>query len=193
MITGNFTPTLSGSNMTKGLLDMIYRHNAILLNESISILGGSSLGDIPLPLPLIGFVYENPNTAQLLKYSYSEYPYLNKSLIVNSYLKENTSFRVIAYKQITSSNTLLLNIAYNEILFRSLKKYCDNGGTFTLMTMWGIFSNLVLEELNGVTTSEANANGGVGFEFVFKRLNFSASLIDKVANETISKITGGLI
>lgn len=197
MITGNFTPSLSSDNATKTLLDMIYRNNALLLNDSISIIGGSFSGgfasSLPnVPLPLIGFVYENPSNIQILKYSYSEYPYLNKSLIVNSYLKENTAFRVVAYKRITAENPVPMNIAMNEILFQTLKKYCDNGGTFTIMTMWGAFSNLVLEELNGVPPQN-NETGGCGFEFVFKRLNFSLGVFDKIVSEGLSKMSGGLI
>lgn len=196
-ITGNFIPTLSSDNVTKGLLDMVYRHNALLLDDAISLIGGSFIGGLAsapsIPLPLVGFVYETPSTVELLKYSYSEYPYLNKSLIINSYLRENTQFRVVAYRQITSSNPVILNIATNEILYKTLETYCNNGGTFTLLTMWGTFNNLVLEGLNGIMPNDDNAVGGCGFEFLFRKVAVSTGIIDKIVDTGLSKLTKGLV
>ncbi|EGV1470911.1 hypothetical protein JF110_001636 [Campylobacter jejuni] len=192
-ILGSSIPSVS-SNGSKSLLDITYRHNAILLNEGLAM-GLSSLGvksNISSPLPLLGFVYENPNDIGLLKYSYSEYPYLNKSLIVNSYIKENTNFSIVARKAITAQNGVIVNIAANELLFKTLEDYCDKGGTFTLLTMWGAFSNLVLEELKGISP-EANEVAGCGFVFVFKRLNFSKGLAEKVMDNSLSNLSGGLL
>ena len=196
-ITGNFIPTLSSDNVTKGLLDMVYRHNALLLDDAISLIGGSFIGGLAsapsIPLPLVGFVYETPSTVELLKYSYSEYPYLNKSLIINSYLRENTQFRVVAYRQITASNPVILNIATNEILYKTLETYCNNGGTFTLLTMWGTFNNLVLEGLNGIMPNDEIAVGGCGFEFLFRQIAVSTCVIDKIFVTAFSKLTHGLV
>ncbi|HEC1823334.1 TPA: hypothetical protein R1765_001958 [Campylobacter coli] len=194
-ILGNSMPTTKGGS--KSLLDLTYRNSALLLNEGLSM-GLSSLGvNAPTgaasaPLPLLGFVYDNPSTIELLKYSYSDYPYLNKSLIVNSYIKENTKFSITARKAITTINGVIANIAANELMFDSLQKYCDKGGTFTLLTMWGAFSNLVLEELNGVPP-EGNQLGGCGFEFVFQRLNFSKSLADQILDSSLGNLSGGLL
>ncbi|HDZ5057811.1 TPA: hypothetical protein RTG63_001674 [Campylobacter jejuni] len=192
-VLGSAMPSVS-SNGSKTLLDLTYRHNALLLNEGLSM-GLSSLGiktSLSLPLPLLGFVYENPNEIGLLKYSYSEYPYLNKSLIVNSYIKENTNFSIVARKVITAQNGVVVNIAANELMFKTLEDYCDKGGTFTLLTMWGAFSNLVLEELKGIPP-EGNEVAGCGFLFTFKRLNFSKNLSDKVIDGTLSNLSKGLL
>lgn len=194
-LLGNAIPSVSGSS--KGLLDLTYAHNALLLDDGISM-GLSSLGVnvssslASAPLPLLGFVYEHPNTLELLKYSYSQYPYLNKSLIINSYIKENTKFAIRAYKQITIQNGVIVNIAANELLFHSLQNYCDKGGTFTLLTMWGSFSNLVLEELNGIPPKD-NETGGCGFEFIFQRMNFSKGLAEKVMDSALNSLSGGLL
>lgn len=193
-ILGAVTPSVKGGSL--GLLDLTYRNNALLLNEGLSMglssLGGNASGLPSVPLPLLGFNYEHPSSIELLKYSYSTYPYLNKSLIINSYLKENTKFAIRAYKAITADNGVIVNIAANELMFQSLQGYCDKGGTFTLMTMWGAFSNLVLEELNGIPP-EGNQVGGCGFEFVFQRMNFSKGLAEQVMNSAVSSLSRGVL
>ena len=207
-ILGSALPTISGGNISRATLELVFKNNAILLNDGLSLglsafdsafgtnLGGSAFGDMVnsvssvVALTLLGFVYDNPSSMELLKYSYSEYPYLNKSLIVNSYLKENTRFTIRAYKAITPDNTIPINYIYNEQIYSQLKNYCDYGGTFTLMTLWGSFSNLVLESLNSVYP-EGSEVGGVGFEFNFLKPNFDGSSSSGIVSKAINALTSG--
>lgn len=207
-ILGSIVPIARGGSLTRTALELIYKNNAILLNDGIGLgmrgidetfgtkLASSAVGQIAskldksVPLPLLGFVYDNPSSMEILKYSYSEYPYLNKSLIVNSYLKENTRFTVKAYKAITPLNTIALNTVTNEQIYSQLKSYCDYGGTFKLLTLWGTFNNLVLEGLNGIYP-ENNQVGGTGFEFNFLKPNIDNSGKGVSFSGLISSLTNG--
>lgn len=200
-LIGDFIPSFNSGNASKAMLDLTYRHSVILLSDvasmglaaaGISNPIASAIADL-IPVPLLGFVYETPSQVELLKYRYSEYPYLNKSLIVNSYIRENTRFSVRAHRLITASNPVPINIAANELYFQLIQEYCNRGGTFTLATMWGIYDNCVLEELIGIPPEASNGVAGTGFEFRFLRLHFSGnSLIKKIANGVKSLAQGVL-
>lgn len=207
-ILGNSIPSISGSSISRNILELVYKNSAILLNDGISIgmktiddtfntnIATSAIGQVAsvvstaVALPLLGFAYDNPSSMEILKYSYSEYPYLNKSLIVNSYLKENTRFSIRAYKAITPNNTIALNLISNEQIYTQLKSYCDYGGTFKLMTLWGTFNNLVLESLNAIYPND-NEVGGVGFEFHFLKPNFDNTNSSSVVSGLINSLTSG--
>ena len=76
------------------ILDYLFQKNAIILNDLLTIMsGGSNLNalgglGVNLPLPLLGFEFKTPHEVELLKYSYSEYPYVSKTLITNAYMRE---------------------------------------------------------------------------------------------------------
>ena len=190
-LIGDFLPSISNQS-GKTAIDLAYRHSVILLSDAISMglnTAGVNLGGFGrflsdyAPVPLLGFVYETPSQIELLKYRYSEYPYLNKSLIVNSYVRENTRFTVRAYRLLTTSNPLPINISSNELYYLLLNEYCNRGGTFTLVTMWGVYNNCVLEEFVGIPPENNNGVGGTGFEFRFLRLHFNGdSIVKKIAS-----------
>lgn len=196
-ILGSSIPSI-GSSLNRQLLELIFKRNAILLNDPSALMStGSSMIDGALDavgsvvgLPLLGFVYETPEVAELLKFSYSEYPYLNRMQIVNSYMAENTQFRVKAYKALTPNTSVLINYTTNELIYSQLKKYCTNGGTFTLTTLWGAYTNLVLESLNGIAIE--GQLGGIGFEFNFKKVGFTMASGNMVS-DAISKLSGGFL
>lgn len=195
-LIGDFIPSVNSNNASKAALDLTYRNSAILLSDVVEMgLGAagisSSLTDFAPPMPLLGFVYETPSQIELLRYQYSEYPYLNKQLIVNSYVRQNTRFRVRAHRCITPTNTVPINIMTNEMYYLLLKEYCNRGGTFTLATMWGMFSNCVLEGLTGIPPEETNGIGGTSFEFEFLKLDFQGNnLVKKVATGVSNTIRG---
>lgn len=190
------------------ILDELFQKNAILLNDTLTILtGGTNLNalgglGINLPLPLLGFEFKTPQELQLLKYNYSEYPYVDKTLITNAYLRENTSISIIGYRPITyngggnvvnnlSSSVLGIYIT-NELIVSTLKIYCDKGGTFSLLTLWGQIQNLVLEELAGVPLEAENALGGQAFLFRFKQINFPKQK-NQAIKTILSKMTMGVL
>lgn len=194
-ILGSAVPSIGGS-LNRQLLELVFKRNAILLNDPSALGVGGAIGSALdavgslVGVPLLGFVYETPETAELLKFSYSEYPYLNRMQIVNSYIAENTQFRVKAYKALTGNTSVLINYTTNELLYSTLKKYCTNGGTFTLTTLWGAYTNLVLESLNGVAIE--GQLGGIGFEFTFKKVGFTMAS-GNIVSETVSKLSGGFL
>lgn len=199
---GDLIPDYSSANSGKKALDLTYRHSVILMSDAVSMglqAAGVELGssvsavlDAVATLPLLGFVYETPDRVDLLKYRYSDYPYLNKSLIVNSYIREHTRFSVRAHRLITKTNPVPVNIAANEGFHLMLKEYCDRGGTFTLTTMWGIFSGCVLEEWVGIKPEAENGIGGTSFEFRFMKLDFDGGGALKAIGGSLKSLASGV-
>lgn len=176
------------SSIQRTTLDSLYRDNALLLADLGTIAGIST----NFPLPVLGFVYEHPNHMELLRYNYSEYPYLNKTLITNSYTKEPTRFSVRSYRAITSVKGVAVNIGLNEALYYGIEYYCDRGGTFKLLTMWGHFSNLVLESLE-IVQPDGNQVGGLGFEWRFRKIPFDTTNAEAVQSATVNSLSNGLV
>lgn len=210
--TSQITSLQNKPHTTSGLtpdafltLDYLFQKNAIILNDTLTILKGSpfSIGglDVNLPLPLIGFEYMAPDEVELLKYTYSEYPYINKTMITNAYIKENTRLSIIGLRPITYgggavnsvSTSVVGNYLTNELILSTLQAYSDKGGTFTLLTMWGQLNNLVLERLSGIRLeSGPNQFQGQAYRFEFKRINFPKTKLQGLKN-ALSKMTLGIL
>lgn len=174
---GNVMPSLSG--VVKGnlhsVLDLVFRDNALILSDSqvlVPALGSlaTRLGG-SMPLPLVGFTFETPSDLTFMKYSYSEFPYLNKATVANSFVKETSSTTIRALRPIFGGNGVVTNYGLNKTLVTLIESYADKGGTFAINTMWGYYGNFALEELKGY---EVSGVGGIGFEFHLKRINFDA-------------------
>lgn len=178
----------SYSSAKQFMLDTVYRDNALLLSDTLAIWGMS----FNFPVPILGFTYEHPSAMELLKYEYSEYPYLNKTLITNSYMKQNTSITLHSYRGITAINGVLTNILLNEAFYKGIEAYCDRGGTFTLMTMWGVFNNLVLETLQ-IIPVEGSQVGGIGFEWQFKRIPFDTANAKATYSSSLNALSQSLV
>lgn len=177
---GNMLPSaeaLFSSGARHGILDLVFRDNALVMNYSHLLLPGGELlntiagGGVPTPLPIIGFSFEHPSQLNFLKYQYSEYPFLDRAMVANSFVKDVGGVQVRGLRPITRGNPVILNYTMNKLLIKLIERYADQGGTWTLNTMWGPVSNLVLESLDGV--KEDNATGGVAFDFTFRRICFS--------------------
>lgn len=205
------------------VLDYLFQKNAIILNDTLQILTGMTfdfgIGEFSLPIPLIGFEFLAPEEVELLKYSYSDYPYIDKTMITNAYIKENTQLSIIGIRPIThmpngnhsaghsdisggdktasainnASTSVVGNYISNELILSTLQMYCDKGGTFTVLTMWGQINNLVLERLSGIKLEGgANQFAGQGYKFEFKRINFPKKSNQGIRN-TLSKLTLGIL
>lgn len=138
-------------------------------------------------LPLIGFQFQQPKNFEILKYSYSKYPYLNRAVVANNMLKETTKITIQGLRPITVGNSVLVNAIVNNIGLKSyIEKYCDLGGLWWINTMWGARFNYVLTDLKG-TLPVGEGIGGVGWEFTFERLNFDSMASSE--KKTSSKVS----
>lgn len=188
--SGNL-PTFT--NITYNTYKAIFNYSAIWLQNAGSVsIGKPIFNNFDIPLPLLGFVYDEAESVELLKYSYGENPYLNKAMLTLAYMKEPTSFSILAYKVITNINKVPLNITTNMALLLALEMYCDRGGLFTLCTPYGIHKDLALVSLNGVKVGSDNTPLGVGFKFEFRKVltnKASASVLSSALN----RLSGGFL
>ncbi|WP_162974670.1 hypothetical protein, partial [Helicobacter pylori] len=147
-------------------LKTLFQDCPLILNDVLRIFF-KQIGIIPTPFPLVGLTYAPPREVELLKFSYSEYPYIDKTIVVNSYQQEPTKFSIIAYRPIAleyPGNNVIVNLVANETAYNILQFYCRCGGTFSLVTQWGIVTNLVLESLKGINV-DMKTMGGEAFLF----------------------------
>ncbi|WQW43104.1 DNA cytosine methyltransferase [Helicobacter pylori] len=52
----------------------------------------------------------------------------------------------------------MVNFVANEVAYNILQLYARFGGTFSLVTQWGIVTNLVLESLKGISIDSNGTN-----------------------------------
>lgn len=149
----------------------------------------NALSAIP-GFPLVGFTFLPPQNIEILKYTYSEYPYINKAVIANNMMKEPTQITLQALRPITTGNNILANFAANWLGIKYyIEKYCDFGGLWTIITQWGVRSNYLLTDLKG--TMPVGNQAGVGFEFTFKRYNFDSYETSQAKNSDMLSVLGG--
>lgn len=187
------TSSLPGlTNVTESVYKFAFRDSALWLQNALSAVNGFTASlNISIPVPLLGFTYENPVNLELLKYSYSSHPYLNKAQITNSYIKEQTSITIRANRAITNVNSIPIAISTNLLLTAALEKYCDAGGLFTLVTPYQIITNLALVSLKGVEVEPKNQPFGIGYEFELIKINVTSSAVTSLS-DAISKLTSGI-
>jgi hypothetical protein len=173
------------------ILDTIYSKGAVILNNATEILLGKTAGSsLNFPVPLIGFSYKPMGTIELIKYEYSEYPYLSKKMISNSGVKQSTRFTVQVLDPITSSNSVALAVVKRKLLQNLLDKYAAGGGLFTILTLWGSITNCLLEGLEAVE-GQSNGSDGVNFVLRFYKPNFDTSSVQKKLSSTLSSLSSG--
>lgn len=153
------------------VLDIFFGKSVILLNDVAQILGAG----VTIPIPIVGFEYQVPNEIEMFNYRLSEYPALNKQTIINSMTKGTTKFSITAIRPITKFNTAILNYALNEALNKALELYNDNGGTYTIITPWGLIKPCVMSGGFGIKIGDGDL-GGQGWRFNFTRLNIQTTL-----------------
>lgn len=182
-------------NQALDILKLVYCQNAILLNDSEALFPNfinkalnskyvkwSHVGDSPVPI--LGLFYKIPNNLQLLKFKYSEYPFLNKTIISNCMIQEQVKFTLEAYNFITQDFGILEIFGYNIALIKTLESYISNGGTFTIITPWGFINDCLCEGVSGTLLDDKDPGGQ---SLVF---NFTTSKIAK--KNTLSQIAQAL-
>lgn len=151
--------------------------------------GGVGVTDSSIPLPLIGFTFLPPKNLEILKYTYSEYPFINRAVIANNMQKEPTQITLEGLRPITLGNAIMTNFAVNWVGIKYyIEKYCDFGGLWTIITQWGVRSNYLLTDLKG--TMPVGSQAGVGFEFTFKRYNFDEQDTSMYKNNALTSVLG---
>ncbi|MDA0065068.1 hypothetical protein OFS07_02060 [Brachyspira hyodysenteriae] len=65
---------------------------------------------------------------------YSEYPYLNKQLLIDGAVRQNADFSVILHNLITNLNPWTVQMIKNQIFVDALEYYVQKGGTFNILT-----------------------------------------------------------
>lgn len=185
-------------------LKYLFQDFPLLLNDVPRIFF-KQIGVVSVPLPLMGLTYAPPKEVELLKFSYSEYPYIDKTIVVNSYQQEPTKFSIIAYRPLSvvpttnangsinqpiqSGNNVIVNFLANELMYNILQFYARFGGTFSLVTQWGIVTNLLLESLKGISI-DSKTMGGEAFLFEFKRVLFAKDLKATLEKDLLSRALG---
>lgn len=173
---------------SRAALDLVFREAALVLVDAGKLLGSP----IDVPVPLIGFTYEVPSSYTLLRYEYSEFPYLNRSAIISGYVKNNTELTIISRRAITKVNNLITSIAINKAFLTVIEKYCDYGGRFALINTYdALASNLVLQELR-IVPPENQKIGDISLEWSFKKLLFADSNVESSLSDSISNKQNGV-
>lgn len=169
------------------VLDLVYGRSVILLQDFFKIF---KIG-VPIPVPIIGFVYQTPDEVELLNYRWSEYPFLNKQQQVCAYVKEPTKFSIKAIRPITRYNTIPINQALNEGITYALDYYVSKGGRFIVITPWSVIPNCFLEKAVGIKLTESDF-GGQGWIFQFKNYG-NTGATKKNLNSFLESITKGTV
>lgn len=168
---------------SRAIVDLVFSNNCLILTDLVKT------GILPIlnTAPLIGFYYENPSQLGLYSYSYSEYPYLNRTAVANSVMKNSSTITIKGLRPITRANSVVVNYLANSTILSLLDKYIMRGGRFKLLTMWGPVSNLVMESIDGVTEF---GQGGVAFDFTLRKIYTAESTSSSVASALLRIITG---
>lgn len=168
-----------------------YNKFAVILPDTANILNGYVTQN-DLPLPLVGFEVTYNGDVPFLVNEYSEYPYLNKQLLIDGAVRQNADFSVILHNLITSANPWTVQMITNQIFVDALEYYVQRGGTFNILTPWGDIKYAVLVGLYGIE-NEAGQKG-VSFRLDLKTLTpVYKSEADKLVSTLSKYITGVII
>ena len=185
-ILPNFAKLASG-DVGGAILDLAFKDSCLWMQNSTLLKSWISAS---IPLPVVGFQFQTPDNLELLKYTYVKYPALNKVAVANSFQKETTTVTITGLRPITRYNPIGLNYILNwQGMKNYIEKYADRGGMFTLNTMWGLITNLVLTGVNGVKVDQSQM-GGIGFEFSFERLQFASLGTAESAVSSVFNVLG---
>lgn len=171
------------------LLDAVYSNACVILEDVGEVFQGR-FGNIPgLGFPLIGFSYKPEGGIELLKFRWSQYPYLNKAKLTFAAVKEATDFSVSVISPITPESPLMVAQIQRATLVALLNKYVSRGGKFTVITMWGTKTHCVLTGLTGI--SEGNTMDGTLFKMDFNQPNYDLSGADESMSDFMKRLTKG--
>lgn len=171
------------------LLDAVYSKSCVILEDLATVFTGVYS---PLPsigVPLIGFEYKPESGIELLKFRWSQYPYLNKAKLTFAAVKEATDFSVTVISPVTVGSPLIAGIALRTAMVTLLEKYCSRGGKFTVITLWGTKRHCVLTDLVGI--GEDGTMDGTLFKMSFNQPNYDLSGATNSMTQFMQTITNG--
>lgn len=168
-----------------------YNKFAVILPDTVSIMSGYTSQKY-VPLPLVGFEVSYNGDIPFIVNEYSEYPYLNKQLLIDGAIKQNADFSVILHNIITSANPWTVQMIKNQIFVDALEYYVQKGGTFNILTPWGDIKYAVLSGLYGIENETGQK--GISFRLDLKTLTpVYKDEADKLAGKLSNYITGVIV
>ncbi len=160
-----------------------------MMTKGISALGGLASKITPT-YPLLGFAFQPPKQFEILKYQYTEMPFVSRQVIANNQFKLPTELTLQGIRPIERGNELLRSFLTNWLGIKTIiEAYADAGGLWTIFTAWGMRKDYVLVGLNG-NYVDGHKNAGVGWEFKFKQYNFDTMAVSTEKENLITKALG---
>lgn len=170
-----------------------YNKRMLLLNDSVSVAANSfgvyisNYWDVPLPL--IGFVFNYNGDIPFVQNEYSEYPYLDKQLLVEGAIRQPSDFSITLHKLITSLSPFNAITFENQLFVNAIDFYVKKGGTFAVITPWGSIDYCVLVGLYGIQSETEN---GLSYRIDLKKLVPISNIVDELIGDA-KKMAMGVV
>lgn len=194
------TATQSATSFNFQTLTETYNKRMLLLNDTVSVatnsFGISISNNWDVPLPLIGFVFNYNGDIPFIKNEHSQYPYLDKQLLIEGAIRQPADFSITLHKLITKLSPFNAITFENQLFVNAIDYYDKKGGTFAVITPWGHIDYCVLTGLYGI---EADTENGLSYRMDLKKLVPTSSDLEtligdakKMAMGVVGK-TGGFL
>ena len=161
-----------------------YNKRMLLLNDTVSVVANSFGINISnywdVPLPLIGFVFNYAGDIPFIKNEHSEYPYLDKQLLIEGAIRQPADFSLTLHKLITSLSPFNVITLENQLFINAIDYYDRKGGTFAVITPWGTIDYCVLTGLYGIQSETEN---GLSYRIDLKKLVPVSTQLDNLIND----------
>lgn len=170
-----------------------YNKRMLLLNDTVSVsantFGVSVSSYFDVPLPLLGFVFNYSGDIPFINNEYSEYPYLDKQLLVEGAIRQPADFSITLHKLITSLSPFNAITFENQLFVNAIDFYVKKGGTFAVITPWGSVDYCVLVGLYGI---ESDTENGLSYRMDLKKLVPVSNAISDLVGD-VKKMAVGMV
>lgn len=170
-----------------------YNKRMLLLNDTVSVsantFGVSVSSYFDVPLPLLGFVFNYSGDIPFINNEYSEYPYLDKQLLVEGAIRQPADFSITLHKLITSLSPFNAITFENQLFVNAIDFYVKKGGTFAVITPWGSVDYCVLVGLYGI---ESDTENGLSYRMDLKKLVPISNTISDLVGD-VKKMAVGMV
>lgn len=170
-----------------------YNKRMLLLNDTVSVsantFGVSVSSYFDVPLPLLGFVFNYSGDIPFINNEYSEYPYLDKQLLVEGAIRQPADFSITLHKLITSLSPFNAITFENQLFVNAIDFYVKKGGTFAVITPWGSVDYCVLVGLYGI---ESDTENGLSYRMDLKKLVPISNAISDLVGD-VKKMAVGMV
>lgn len=170
-----------------------YNKRMLLLNDTVSVsantFGVSVSSYFDVPLPLLGFVFNYNSDIPFINNEYSEYPYLDKQLLVDGAIRQPADFSITLHKLITSLSPFNAITFENQLFVNAIDFYVKKGGTFAVITPWGSVDYCVLFGLYGI---ESDTENGLSYRMDLKKLVPISNAISDLVGD-VKKMAVGMV